>query len=159
MNLFMENACHWHIRPKTKHTAVNNSNSYLFIWVLVSLSTHCIGHITTGIVLWTEETSTYRWSRFCTVNCRPTASNYRLSRLRSGQDSNSKLRGGRRECYHSYTVTGTLTNTSPTTQFICQYKSRLCNYHENVWVQTEPIYLQILNIQQSIHKQKTGVSG
>ena len=29
-----------------------------------------------------EETSTYSWSRFCTVNCQPTASNYQLSHLR-----------------------------------------------------------------------------
>ena len=28
-----------------------------------------------------EETSTYSWSRFCTVNCRPTVSNYQLSHL------------------------------------------------------------------------------
>ena len=31
-----------------------------------------------------DETSTYSWSRFCTVNCRPMASNYQLSHLRSG---------------------------------------------------------------------------
>ena len=36
------------------------------------------------VVLWAEETSTYSWSRFYTVNCRPTASNYQLSHLRSG---------------------------------------------------------------------------
>ena len=42
--------------------------------------------------------------RFCTVNCRPTASNYQLSHLRSGQDTNSDLRGGRQECYHSANV-------------------------------------------------------
>ena len=29
-----------------------------------------------------EETSTYSWLGFCTVNCRPTASNYQLSHLR-----------------------------------------------------------------------------
>ena len=42
----------------------------------------------------------YSWSRFWTVNHRETASNYQLSRLRSGQDWNSNLRGGRRVCYH-----------------------------------------------------------
>ena len=51
-----------------------------------------------------EETSTYSWSRFCTVNCRPTASNYQLSHLRSGQELNPDLRDGRQECYHSATV-------------------------------------------------------
>ena len=49
---------------------------------------HYTSYIRTGS-LWAEETSTYSWSRFCTLNCRPTASNYQLSHLRSGQDSNS----------------------------------------------------------------------
>ena len=43
-------------------------------------------------------------SGFCTVNCRPTASNYQLSHLRPCRESNPGLRGGRRECYHSATV-------------------------------------------------------
>ena len=51
-----------------------------------------------------EETSTYSSSGFCTVNCRPTASNYQLSHLRPCQEPNPGLRGGRRECYHSATV-------------------------------------------------------
>ena len=51
-----------------------------------------------------EETSTYSSSGFCTVNCRPTASNYQLSHLRPCRESNPGLRGGRRECYHSATV-------------------------------------------------------
>ena len=46
-----------------------------------------------------EETSTYSWSRFCTVNCRPMASNYQLSHLRPCWEPNPSLRGGRRECY------------------------------------------------------------
>ena len=53
-------------------------NTALFIWVLTTLSTHCIGHIMTRS-LFIEETSTYSWSRFCTLNCRSTASNYQLS--------------------------------------------------------------------------------
>ena len=51
-----------------------------------------------------EETSTYSSLGFCTVNCRPTASNYQLSHLRPRRGSNPGLRGGRRECYHSATV-------------------------------------------------------
>ena len=51
-----------------------------------------------------EKTSTYSWSRFCTVYCRPTASNYPLSHLRPCPEPNPGLRGGRRECYHSATV-------------------------------------------------------
>ena len=50
-----------------------------------------------------KETSTYSWSRFCTVNCRPTASNYQLSHLRPCREPNPDLRGGRRECYHCAT--------------------------------------------------------
>ena len=38
-----------------------------------------------------EETSTYSWSRFCTVNCRPTASNYQLSLLRLGREASPDL--------------------------------------------------------------------
>ena len=40
----------------------------------------------------------------CTVNCRPTASNYQLSHLSPSRGSNPGLRGGKRECYHSATV-------------------------------------------------------
>ena len=43
-----------------------------------------------------KETSTYSWSRFCTVNCRLTASNYQVSHLRPCWEPNP----GRRECYH-----------------------------------------------------------
>ena len=51
-----------------------------------------------------EETSTYSSLGFCTVNCRPTASNCQLSHLRPCRESNPRLRGGRRECYHSATT-------------------------------------------------------
>ena len=51
-----------------------------------------------------EETSTYSSSGFCTVNCRPTASNNQLSHLRPCRELNPSLRGGRRECYHSATA-------------------------------------------------------
>ena len=64
---------------------------------------HCTGHITTGS--WkAEETSTYSSLGFCTVNCRPTASNYQLSHLRPCRGSIPGLRCRRRECYHSATV-------------------------------------------------------
>ena len=54
-----------------------------------------------------EETSTYSLSGFCTVNCRPTASNYQLSHLMPCWEPNLGLRGGRRECYHSATMAPT----------------------------------------------------
>ena len=50
-----------------------------------------------------EETSTYSWSRFCNVNCRPSES-YQVSHLRKDREPNPNLRVGRRECYHSATV-------------------------------------------------------
>ena len=42
-----------------------------------------------GVAGRAEETSTYSWSGFCTVNCRPTESNYQLSHLRLGRDTYS----------------------------------------------------------------------
>ena len=58
------------------------------------------------LVLQTEGTSTFSWSRFCTLNCQPMGRNYmyQLSHLRSGRELNSDLRVGRQECYHSATV-------------------------------------------------------
>ena len=35
------------------------------------------------VVVWAEKTSTYSWSRFCTVNCRPSVSKYQLSQIGS----------------------------------------------------------------------------
>ena len=65
----------------------------------------CTGHITTASFMGGgNQYIQLVCQGFCTVNCRPTASNYQLSRLNSGQDSNSDLRGGRRGCYHSATV-------------------------------------------------------
>ena len=70
----------------------------------MSLSTLAVQVISRGVVGRAEETSTYSWSRFCTVNCRPMASNYQLSYLRLCRELNPRLRGGRRECYHSSTM-------------------------------------------------------
>ena len=56
----------------------------------MSLSEHCTGH---SVVLWAEETSTYRWSRFFSVNCQPSVNNYQLSHMGSGVWA-ADLRGG-----------------------------------------------------------------
>ena len=79
----------------------------LFIWVLHCFQ-HCTGHITRGS--WKGRGNQYIQlvSRFCTVNCRPTASNYQLPHLKSGREPNPDLRGGRQECYHSATVAPTM---------------------------------------------------
>ena len=74
----------------------------IFIWVFTSLSTLQV--ISWQAVGMEEETSTYSWSRLCTVNCRPMASNYQLSHLRLGWETNFDVRGGRPECSHSITM-------------------------------------------------------
>ena len=55
---------------------------YLFIYLGFYVAFNTAQDISRGVVGRAEETSTtYSWSRFCTVNCRPTASNYQLSHL------------------------------------------------------------------------------
>ena len=77
---------------------------FLFIYLGLYVAFKTVQVISRGVVGRAEETSTYSSLGFCTVNCRPTASNYQLSHLRPCQESNPGLRGGRRECYHSATV-------------------------------------------------------
>ena len=72
--------------------------SSLFIYFGFHVTFNTVQVISRRVVGRAEETSTYSWSRFCTVNCQPTASNYQLSHLRSGREPNPSLRGGRREC-------------------------------------------------------------
>ena len=76
----------------------------LFIYLGFYVTFNTVQVISRRVVGRAEETSTYSLLGFCTVNCRPTASNYQLSHLRPCQGSNPGLRGGRRECYHSATV-------------------------------------------------------
>ena len=76
----------------------------LFIYLGFYVAFNTVQVISLRVVGKAEETSTYSWSRFCTVNCRPTASNYQLSHLRPCREPNPSLRGGRRECYHSATM-------------------------------------------------------
>ena len=82
-----------------------------FRWIQLCIGLRCVGLVYLGVYVafntvqvisrWVvgraEETSTYSWSRFCTVNCRPTARNYQLSHLRSGWEPNSNGKGGRLE--------------------------------------------------------------
>ena len=76
----------------------------LFIYLGFYVAFNTVQVISRWVVGRAEETSTYSPLGFCTVNCRPTASNYQLSHLRPCRESNPGLRGGRRECYHSATV-------------------------------------------------------
>ena len=76
----------------------------LFIYLGFYVAFNTVQVISRQIVGRAEETSTYSSLGFCTVNCRPTASNYQLSHLKPCRESNPGLRGGRAECYHSATV-------------------------------------------------------
>ena len=74
---------------------------YLFAFLKHRIQ-HIVQVISSRVVLWAEETSTYSWCQgFGSVNCQQTASSYQLFHSRSSQDSNSNLRSGRQECYHS----------------------------------------------------------
>ena len=77
---------------------------YLFIYFGFYVAFNTVQVISRRVVGRAEETSTFSSSGFCTVNCRPTASNYQLSHLRLCREPNPDLRGGRRGCYHSATV-------------------------------------------------------
>ena len=76
----------------------------LFVYLGFYVAFNTVQVISRRVVGRAEETSTYSSLGLCTVNCRPTASNYQLSHLRPSRGSNPGLRGGRRECYHSATV-------------------------------------------------------
>ena len=85
-----------HIVQSLQRYALSNFPLYLFICLGFYVAFHTVQVISRWAVGRTEETSTYSWSRFCTVNCRPTASNYQLSHLRLDQELNPDLRGRRR---------------------------------------------------------------
>ena len=82
----------------------NPPTSFQFIYLGFYVTFNTVQVISRRVVERAEETSTYSSSGFCTVNCRPTASNYQLSHLRPCREPNPGLRDGRRECYHSATV-------------------------------------------------------
>ena len=63
----------------------------------MSLSTHCIGHITTGSFMG-------RGNWYIQLVKVETASSYQLCHLRLGRDSNFDVGDERRKCYHSVTV-------------------------------------------------------
>ena len=72
---------------------------YLLIYMGFSVAFNTVQVISQWRVLWTEETSTYSWPRFCTVKCWPSVRNYQLSHIESGIWT-ADLRGGRWVCYH-----------------------------------------------------------
>ena len=78
-------------------------HTYQFIYLEFFVASNTVQIISQLVVLWEEETSTYSWSRFCTLNSRPSVSNYQLSQIRSGVCT-ADLRGMRRMCYHCATM-------------------------------------------------------
>ena len=65
---------------------------YLFIYLGFYVAFNTVQVISRRVVVRAEEISTYSSLGFCTVNCRPTASNYQLSHLRPCWGSNPGLR-------------------------------------------------------------------
>ena len=70
---------------KTVCLSVNAHISNIpFIYSIIYVAFNTVQVISQQVVLWAAETSTYSWSRFCTVNCRPLVSNYELSHIGFG---------------------------------------------------------------------------
>ena len=64
-----------------ENTNAKHAITYLFIYLGFYVASNTVQGISRRVVGRTEETLTYSLSGFCTVNCRPTASNYQLSHL------------------------------------------------------------------------------
>ena len=93
---------------KCMHACIMYAYIITYVWIFIYLEFYVafntVQVISQRVFGRAEETSTYSLSGSCTVNCRPTASNYQLSHLRPCREPNPGLRGGRRDCYHSATV-------------------------------------------------------
>ena len=86
---------------------------YLFIYLVFNVAFNTVQVISRWVVGKAQETSTYSWSRFCTVSYQPMPMTngpktgpwlHSGNTLRSGFGSRPDLRGGRRECYHCVTM-------------------------------------------------------
>ena len=109
------------VHSRKMHVLLTNIDLFIYLGFYVAFNT--VQVISRRVVGRAEETSTYSSLGLCTVNCRPTASNYQLSHLRPSRGSNPGLRGGRQECYHSTTV-APLTNIDVVSiigQKLCMY--------------------------------------
>ena len=105
-------ACAWNVKTMSfsRHIIMHmkrSTSTLSFIYLGFYVAFNTVQVISRRVVGRAEETSTYSSSGFCTVNCRPTASNYQLSLLRPCREPKPGLRGGRRECCHSATVAPT----------------------------------------------------
>ena len=75
---------------------LKSTNLLFYLFGVLRRFQHCTGHITTGS--WKGRGNQY--IQFVKI----LTSKYQLSHLRLCRESNSGIRGGRRECYHSATV-------------------------------------------------------
>ena len=92
---------------RTNYLRDRNPN-YTFIYLVFYITPSTLSVILWQVVGRPEETSTYSWSRFCTAKL---PSDGKLSHKRLSWNSNSDLRGGRREYYYSQTVAPDYINT------------------------------------------------
>ena len=95
-----------------QYRTLTNCMNWFLIYLGFYVAFNTVQILSRRVVGRAEETSTYSLLGFCTVNCRPTVSNYQLSHLRPCWGSNPGLRGGRRECYHSATVAPELVSSA-----------------------------------------------
>ena len=66
-----------HVDIQKKYiTNENNNTIRVFIYLGFYVAFNTVQVISQRVVGRAEETSTYNWSSFCTVNCRPTVSNW-----------------------------------------------------------------------------------
>ena len=88
-----------HIQKVPRYACYDFYIVFLFIYLGFYVAFNTVQVISQRVVGRAEETSTYSSLGFCTVNCRPTASNYQLSHLRQCRESNPGLRGGSYDFY------------------------------------------------------------
>ena len=104
-----------------------NVSSAAFVYLGFYVAFNTVQVISRRVVGRAEETSTYSSLGFCTVNCRPTASNYQLSHLRPWRGSNPGRRGGRQECYHSATVAPDFSSKIPEIIQMCTCELKIAS--------------------------------
>ena len=102
-------------------------NLFIYLGFYITFNTVQIQVISRRVVERAEEISTHSSSGFCTVNCRPMASNYQLSHFRLCREPNPGLRGGRRECYHSATMAPFVNEVSTSSINVETYKQTNCH--------------------------------
>ena len=74
--------------PSSNHSVLTSQaifvpRFFIYLFGVFYVAFNTVQVISRRVVLWAEETSTYSWSRFCTVNCWALVSNYGLSFIRS----------------------------------------------------------------------------